>query len=218
MTYKIPLAYLKMANVSPEDWVACLSEQVQILGRAPSSQIRTPASFRQVSRQHAEFSAENGRVLLRDLGSHTGTQVNGVWLEPTKTARLAPGDRLWFGGLELIVVDEISTIAKVLAEASSRPIPIINLKNDNEDDSTVHFIPVARLRSPARDALSTLSRAELEIVLWIGRGYFEDQEIATKLHRSPHTIRTQIVSIFRKLEVNSRPELMAFIKRQSSMA
>ena len=116
------------------------------------------------------------------------------------------------------MVDEISTIAKVLAEASSRPIPMIDLKNDDDDASTIHCLPAARLRSPARDALSTLSPAELEIVLWICRGYFEDQEIATKLHRSPHTIRTQIVSIFRKLEVNSRPELTAFIKRQSEMA
>ena len=58
MTPDIPLAYLTMTNVSPEVWATPLSEQDQILGRAPDSQIRVPASFRQVSRQHAVFSGK----------------------------------------------------------------------------------------------------------------------------------------------------------------
>jgi DNA-binding CsgD family transcriptional regulator len=188
------------------------------LGRASSAKIRVPASFRHVSRLHAEFSAEKGSIFLRDLGSRTGTQVNGVWLEPKKLARLATGDRLWFGGLEMFVLAEISTLAQVLAETSPRPVPIIDLQNDVSTDSTIHLTPGIRssAQSPARDILSSLTQAELEVLLWICRGYFEDQDIAKQLHRSPNTVRTHVASIFRRLSVNSRAEVMAFVKRQSA--
>lgn len=219
MPRAVPLAFLAMANVHPEGWAVSLTDQIQVLGRAPSAKIRVPASFRHVSRLHAEFSAEKGNVFLRDLGSRTGTQVNGVWLEAKKLARLTAGDRLWFGGLEMFVLSEISTLAQVLAETSPRPVPLIDLQNDVSTDSTIHLTPGihSSAQSPARDILNSLTQTELEVLLWICRGYFDDQDIAKQLHRSPNTIRTHVASIFRRLSVNSRAEVMAFVKRQCAL-
>ena len=124
---------------------------------------------------------------------------------------------MWFGSLEFLVVAEMSTKAKVFAEAGSRPVPLIDIQIEREADSTVQIVPTNRdnFSSSARDALDSLSPAEFEIVLWICRGFVSDQEIAGQLHRSPHTIRTQVASIFRKLSVNSRSDLLAFIIRKS---
>jgi FHA domain/Domain of unknown function (DUF1707) len=48
-----------------------------------------------VSRRHAELRREDGRWLLRDLGSRNGTRVNGVRL--LDEAEVCPGDRVSFG-------------------------------------------------------------------------------------------------------------------------
>jgi LuxR family maltose regulon positive regulatory protein len=61
--------------------------------------------------------------------------------------------------------------------------------------------------------LAELSRAELEIVLWMTRGYTTDGEIGKLLYRSPHTVRTQVSSIFNKLGIHSRAELVGWANR-----
>jgi FHA domain/Domain of unknown function (DUF1707) len=48
-----------------------------------------------VSRRHAELRRQDGRWLLRDLGSRNGTRVNGVRL--LDEAEVCPGDRVSFG-------------------------------------------------------------------------------------------------------------------------
>ncbi len=47
-----------------------------------------------VSRHHAEVVEDNGRYLIRDLGSTNGTVVNG---SPVTSHRLQDGDRIAFG-------------------------------------------------------------------------------------------------------------------------
>jgi hypothetical protein len=48
-----------------------------------------------VSRRHAELRHEDGRWLLRDLGSRNGTRVNGARL--LDETEVGPGDRVSFG-------------------------------------------------------------------------------------------------------------------------
>jgi FHA domain/Domain of unknown function (DUF1707) len=48
-----------------------------------------------VSRRHAELRREEGRFVLRDLGSRNGTRVNGARL--LDEAEVGPGDRVSFG-------------------------------------------------------------------------------------------------------------------------
>ncbi len=52
-----------------------------------------------VSRHHAQIRRRRGRFVIFDLDSANGTFVNG---RPVEEAVLAPGDRLSFGGLELV--------------------------------------------------------------------------------------------------------------------
>jgi serine/threonine protein kinase len=53
-----------------------------------------------VSRRHAELAREAGRIVLRDLGSANGTQVNGVPVAGPRV--LADDDRLTFAGVEAV--------------------------------------------------------------------------------------------------------------------
>ncbi len=72
-----------------------LREGVQRVGRGEDVEIRLPVPS--VSRRHAEIRLEGGRVIVRDLGSHNGTKVNG---EPVSTdVDLDVGDQLGFAEL-----------------------------------------------------------------------------------------------------------------------
>lgn len=63
-----------------------------VVGRDRAAQLRVPA--RSVSRQHCEFASEDGRVVVRDLGSSNGTFVNR---ERVQEADLNPGDLVSVG-------------------------------------------------------------------------------------------------------------------------
>ena len=56
-----------------------------------------------VSRHHAQFSIEDGRLVVRDLGSTNGTYVNG---ERCDEAVLGPGDQVFIGRFRLVVASE----------------------------------------------------------------------------------------------------------------
>jgi len=59
-----------------------------------------PVQDATISRRHAELSASQGGVLLRDLGSSNGTFVNGQRVE---SATVAPGDVITFGKVGFVV-------------------------------------------------------------------------------------------------------------------
>jgi len=71
--------------------------QVFQIGRGPST--HTKLSDRCVSRQHCQLKVENSMVVLSDLGSSTGTRVNGIKIEQPQ--RLLPGDVITMGTSEL---------------------------------------------------------------------------------------------------------------------
>lgn len=54
-----------------------------------------------VSRQHANISARNSRITIRDLNSANGTFLNGGKLEPGKEYKLQHNDTIRLGKLEL---------------------------------------------------------------------------------------------------------------------
>ena len=74
-----------------------LSRDVLTIGRASSSDIRLDDTG--VSRRHAEVRREGDDVVLVDLGSTNGTNVNGRGVE---RARLTPGDRIELGRTVLV--------------------------------------------------------------------------------------------------------------------
>jgi len=64
-----------------------------VLGRSKSCDLTIPSP--DASRRHAEIHCEQGRYLLRDLGSTNGSFVNGKQIEERP---LETGDRIGIGG------------------------------------------------------------------------------------------------------------------------
>lgn len=220
----IPPAYLTMTNVDPQEWCAPFTAERKVIGRGVQADIRIPQRHALVSRKHAEIWAELEVLKILDLGSKSGTHINGVWLTKEAPATLVGGDRIWMGGIEFEVVAQVPLLAQVLAETGHPGTDDEEvLSNENTDVKQPEGVsdPLARSTefglkahpTPFRMLLAELSQAELQVVLWMGRGYLDDGELAEKLHRSPNTIRTHVNSIFRKLNLHSRGEVVGYLKR-----
>jgi pSer/pThr/pTyr-binding forkhead associated (FHA) protein len=67
-----------------------------VIGRSSSCQLVLADDT--VSRRHAELRIEDGRWLLRDLGSSNGTWVNG---RPVVEAEVRAGDTVHLGGCQI---------------------------------------------------------------------------------------------------------------------
>lgn len=79
-----------------------LSNGPNLAGREAICRIRLPGQ--QVSRQHALFHLEQGRVRVDDLGTANGLidskglRVSSLWMKP--------GDRVWIGEYQVELEDE----------------------------------------------------------------------------------------------------------------
>lgn len=52
-----------------------------------------------VSRIHARFDRQDGKLLLTDMNSTNGTYKNGLRMQPQETVEIEPGDEIRFGNL-----------------------------------------------------------------------------------------------------------------------
>ena len=98
-----------------------------IVGRAPD--VGLTLLDGEVSRQHARIRVEAGRVLLEDLGSTNGTQVNGELVRGL--VEVHTGDRLAIGGhvLKLVFLDPLErAFHETLLDLSTRD-PLTGLAN-----------------------------------------------------------------------------------------
>jgi pSer/pThr/pTyr-binding forkhead associated (FHA) protein len=71
-----------------------------VIGTAADCQLRCASLI--ISRQHCAIDFESDRIVVRDLGSRTGTFVNGSRID--RSACLFHGDRLRVGRLEFEIV------------------------------------------------------------------------------------------------------------------
>lgn len=206
---KVWMMYLLMTNVSPEDWRACVRTQAQVIGRLPDCDIVIPGQFVHVSRRHASIGARQNEFSIQDLGSSGGTRLNDVPIRPDSEVCAVIGDRLSLADLELYLVSagaEIiqEALKKAAASTATASEPTgttgLNLGGGRPNNS----IQEARLRD--------LSPAELEVARWICRGQTTIDQIGRMLFRSPHTVKTQLNSIYRKLKVHSRDELLSYFR------
>jgi DNA-binding CsgD family transcriptional regulator len=191
-------AYLLLLNVPAEKWCAQLTCEPQLIGRSPQAAMRIPFQFQGVSRHHAHVWSDHRGHWLHDLGSKTGTKLNGVGLKVGQDYQLVAGDRIWLGGAVLEIV-----IAKGLR-------PTVCGDDDPLFDASIETL--SSLPSISQSALDQLSHAELEVVLWIYRGFTDLAELGRKLHRSPNTVRTQLAKIFHKLNLHSREDLLGCLQ------
>ena len=84
----------------PEKTFRILPGAIRTLGRAAGADFIVDAAL--VSRVHCRFTAmPDGGLEVRDLESTNGTFVNG---ERTEVARLAPGDKVQVGRVEVVAL------------------------------------------------------------------------------------------------------------------
>jgi predicted component of type VI protein secretion system len=88
----------------------------RITNQVPEVDLAALDQERGVSRKHAELSWTGGGMSLRDVGSTNGTTVNGEALPLQVDRPLADGDRISFGGLELVYVADSEWPEGVTAE------------------------------------------------------------------------------------------------------
>lgn len=158
-----------------------------IVGRRAHAQI--VISHGTVSRRHARLIVKQPGVTVEDLGSANGTRVNG---KPVARRELNVGDQVQFGAIVCLLA------ASPLSSRAS-----------SEDERTHPLKSTVSQATP----ITGLTPTQQEIVDLVLDGRSKD-EIATILHRSPHTIHTHLKAIFERLGVHSRTELMArFLKR-----
>ena len=110
-------------------------DQVRLVGRLPECDIRIDdAAF---ADRHARLEPHAEGVVLRDLGSHEGSLVNG-W--PVRSALLRPGDQLVFDTQRFIVEAPNRDPA---AETRKAPKPV-------PQEETITLVDEAKLPSSVR--------------------------------------------------------------------
>lgn len=198
-------AHLLMTNVAPSVWQAQIWPHPQVIGRFPENDIVIPGAYSHVSRQHALIRSNGNEILIQDLGSSGGTQLNSVPLVADLETRCQIGDRLSLAGLEIYIVSHEAAIFDSDSVLSGIDFQIGGTSLRMGRRRSIQSLDDARLRC--------LSPAELEVVRWVCRGLISDEEIGQVLFRSPHTVRTQLGSVYKKLDVHSREELLSWIHR-----
>jgi DNA-binding CsgD family transcriptional regulator len=77
------------------------------------------------------------------------------------------------------------------------------------------FVAIRERPTPAGGgAMSCLTTREREVLRLLMNG-FTNAEIGAALGTSRHTVRNQLASIFRKLAVSTRAELVGFVARET---
>jgi DNA-binding CsgD family transcriptional regulator len=204
-------ARLVLVNVPPADWSFPVTGARQLIGRCREAEIPVPPHFCTVSRRHAEVWRDRDGFWLCDLGSCGGTRVNGIWLKPDRPAMIVPGDRLTLGGAELRIEPSSQRAAKA---ANCRPATTQHMPGNPADSETVEL----PRDLPGRVMAEGLTYCEHNILLWMGRGYTSDDDLARLLHRSRNTVRTEVASILRKSKLRSRASVLNVLLREGSTA
>jgi DNA-binding CsgD family transcriptional regulator len=198
-----PAAYLVIRNVSPSIWKAPIFACSQVVGRLPECEIRIPPEYSSVSRRHVLIGARPRGIWIQDIGSSGGTRLNGVPLARDHESTTVIGDRISLADLEMYLVSPTSKLAGADGDCAM----------DDCSDTGLRLLGPETLVSYRDRLIEALSPAELEVVAWICRGETTNQGIGAHLFRSPHTVRTQLNSIYKKLNVHSRDELIAFMRQ-----
>jgi pSer/pThr/pTyr-binding forkhead associated (FHA) protein len=127
-------------NIEGADAPLAISEKVMLIGRRPTCDVSLIEAS--VSTAHAVMFDVEGKRYLRDLGSRTGTWVNGAKIHQVE---LSPGDSIKIGETEMHYE---------LAAAHSRAIGPAE-EGNGEVDELEHLVGTARI-----DMVSEMNQAE----------------------------------------------------------
>lgn len=92
---------LKVANGSQEGKLIKVKHDKFLIGRSDDCHLRPKSES--ISRRHCAIVHKKGKVLLLDLKSRNGTEVNGKKLDPSKAKILKHDDHIKIGKLEFVV-------------------------------------------------------------------------------------------------------------------
>lgn len=112
---------------------------------------------RNVSRRHARFVAQNGAVFVEDLGSLTGTRVNGERIAARR--RLREGDLVQIGDYDLAVLSELP-----IPDGAGAPPPLPRRLAD--PNATTTRLPAVDL--PAAGPPAAAARHPLRVLVIAG--------------------------------------------------
>lgn len=123
---------LVVVQGKPEGKSIPLSGSSFKIGRGDGCHLRPNSDL--VSREHAEFQVLDELVIVRDLGSRNGTEVNGKKLAPDQPTTLKNGDLVKIGTLTFAVAIEGAPVP-VAAQASSprKPSSLDDVSGDDID-------------------------------------------------------------------------------------
>jgi pSer/pThr/pTyr-binding forkhead associated (FHA) protein len=107
------------------------------LGRAVEG-VTWRLTDRNVSRRHARFSRQGPAVFLEDLGSLTGTWLNGERLSARR--RVRPGDLVEIGDYDLVVAPEGH---EAVGPGTPPPLPAVSVIHQVEPISATALEPSA---------------------------------------------------------------------------
>jgi DNA-binding NarL/FixJ family response regulator len=114
-------------------------------------------------------------------------------------------------GAVAAVGHDMSTAEFEVAGYGLRLVPMLTRADDGV---TIGFLAcLRRIRSEVDQGLETLTPTQLVVAEYAASGS-TIVEIAEAMDRSPHTIKTHMKSIYRRLEVSSRLELAEFFRWQ----
>ena len=101
---------LVVVQGKPEGMTIPLATSRYKIGRGENCQLRPNSDL--VSREHAEFSVSSDTVIVQDLGSRNGTEVNGKRLAANQPQLLKTGDLIKVGTLTFAISIEGAATAK----------------------------------------------------------------------------------------------------------
>ena len=148
---------------------------------------------------------------FRDLGSSGGSQLNGVPIIPDSETCVVVGDRLSLGGLELFLVSPHANVIKQVVSGTPDELQNARTSEHQAMRADASSDDPKSVSSFLDGRLYCLSPAELEVLQWFCRG-LTVKDVSETLFRSPHTVKTQLNSIYKKLNAHSRAELLLFFK------
>jgi pSer/pThr/pTyr-binding forkhead associated (FHA) protein len=181
---------LEISSEAGTSRVPMRGETIRI-GRATDNDVVLTAE-QTVSRHHAELLCGDEGWMIRDLGSHNGTHVNGVRLKADALIRLAG----WMNHSDDNQHDTALDVVTVGA------VTLRLLAVDNGDGLTIADTRGSELHR----LLTALSERERQVLTLVAQGRTDDQ-VAGELFISVKTVHSHLDRIRDKTGVRRRAEL-----------
>ena len=134
---------------------------VTVIGRRKDCDLCIPVI--NVSRKHCQLNRDQGKLMVRDLGSTNGILVNG---SKVKEAELQPGDKLAIGPLSFVVqINGEPSLEKEFIEAPERfeEDPLIEDAQDFADMTGMEDLDLRASSGPGQSTTELLDGINMEL-------------------------------------------------------